>query len=97
MILKEGIYEIAKGYKAITIGHGTKVKILKRIKPPYEGSRCKDCIHCHRGKYAFSPNQWWESAFCDKKPKTVGGDSRFFYSTNESFKACELFEKREER
>lgn len=91
--LTEGIYEIERGYRTVIVGKGTKIKIFKK-KPQYEGYRCRDCAHCQRGKYAFSQNQWWESAFCNTKPKTIGGDSRYFYSTNESNHACELFEKK---
>lgn len=95
MTLKEGIYDIAEGYKAITIEKGTKVKILKRAKPAYEGERCRDCVHCQKGRYAFGPNQWWESNFCDKKPKTVAGRNDYFYSTTKSTKACNMFERKE--
>lgn len=93
MTLTEGTYEIEKGYRAIIINKGTKIKIFKK-KPQYEGYRCKDCVHCQTGRYAFGPKQWWESTFCNAKPKTVAGDSRFFYSTDESSHACELFQKK---
>ena len=97
MELTEGVYEIAEGYKAITIDKGTKVQIVKRkAKPTYRGKRCRDCIHCIRGKYLFSPNQWWESECCENKPKTVGGQSKYFYSTESDKPACEMFEGKED-
>lgn len=97
MELTEGIYVIAEGYKAFTIDKRTKVQIVKRkAKPTYQGNRCRDCIYCVRGKYLFSPNQWRESECCEKKPKTVGGQLKYFYSTNSTKHACEMFERKEE-
>jgi hypothetical protein len=97
MELTEDIYEIAEGYKAFTIEKGTKVQIVKRkAKPTYQGNRCRDCIYCVRGTYLFSPNQWWESECCKKKPKTVGGQLNYFYSTVSNRHACEMFKGKEE-
>ena len=92
MTLTEGIYEIDKEYKAFIVERGTKVKIVRRAKVLDNSPRCRDCKHCKVGKYAFSPNQWWESEYCDAKPKTIGGDNRFFYSTFSSHHTCEKFE-----
>lgn len=96
MILTEGIYEIDKEYKALIVERGTKVKIVRRAKVLDDSPRCRECEHCKVGKYASSPKQWWESAYCDAKQKTVGGDSRFFYSTQESAHICEKFEPKKD-
>lgn len=87
MTLTEGIYEIERGYRAVIVGKGTKIKIFKR-KPQYEGYRCKDCAHCQTGKYAFSPNQFWESAFCTAKP-----NKRKRWNWQSAYK-CMLFQPR---
>ena len=76
--LTAGLYEIAKGYRAKIIDKGTKVQVLARVKNWDDSPRCRDCKFCKRGKYAFSPNQWWESEYCEKKPKTVGGSDKYF-------------------
>lgn len=95
MELQEGIYNIAEGYRAFTIERGTKVQIVKRKKRiPVVESRCRNCKHCLRGKYKFSPGQWWESTYCEKKPKTVAGAS-YFYHVEELGKICDLFEPKE--
>lgn len=94
MELIEGIYEIAKGYRAIIVDKGTKVQIIKR-KAVYTGNRCKDCKHFLCGKYLFSPNQRWESYACDQKPKKVAGKD-YFYATRSNAMACKMFEFRED-
>lgn len=57
--------------------------------------RCRDCEHRKVGKCSMR-NQWWESLYCELKPKTIGGVSGFFYSTKDSTPACENFKEREE-
>lgn len=94
MELQEGIYDIAEGYRAFTIEKGTKVQIVKRQREPVTEPRCRDCKHCLRGKYKFSPRQWWESTYCEKKPKTVG-TLPYFYHVPELGKICDLFEPKE--
>lgn len=53
---------------------------------------CSDCTHCKSGKLSMR-NQWWESFYCDKKPKTIRGEEKYFYAVNPKKKACEEFEK----
>ena len=56
--------------------------------------RCRDCGHRKIGKCCMR-NQWWESSYCELKPKTIGGMSGFFYSVQDSKVACENFEEQE--
>lgn len=95
MQLQEGTYEIAQGYRAIIVDKGTKVQIIKRKATYAKCDRCRDCKHLLHGKYLFSPNQWWESYACEKKPKKVAGKDCFYWAYSNA-KACEMFDKREE-
>lgn len=95
MQLQEGTYEIAKGYRAIVVDKGTKVKIIKRKATHTECDRCRDCKHLLHGKYLFSPNQWWESYACNQKPKKVAGKD-YLYGVRQDAKACKMFERKEE-
>ena len=65
----------------------------KRAQPKI--NRCRDCEHRKVGKCSMR-NQWWESLYCELKPKTIGGVSGFFYSTKDSTPACKNFKEREE-
>lgn len=95
MQLQEGTYEIAQGYRVVIVNKGTKVQIVKRKATNIECNRCRDCKHLLHGKYLFSPNQWWESCACDKKPKKVAGKD-YFYGAYSGAKACSMFERKED-
>ena len=58
-------------------------------------NRCRDCEHRKVGRCSLR-DQWWESSYCELKPKTIGGVSGFFYSVQDSKVACENFKEKEE-
>ena len=90
MELKEGRYELPPDLKA-KIVEGRVVVVSKRTGHDYGAKRCKHCKHCKFGKKAMA-TQWWDSHYCDQKPKSIGGYDGYFYATQPSRKACEMFE-----
>lgn len=95
-VLTLGTYKVPPELKAIVVG-GDKVIVSPRVRNMHpKGTRnCGNCLHRKCGKYAMSPNQWWESHFCEKKPKVAGGKPDYFYCAPKSRPACELYEPNE--
>jgi len=90
MELKEGTYTISQDLKAVVVNGNTIIISKRKIS---HDNHCRDCVHCLTGKYKFSPKQWWESNYCDARPKIIGGQNGFFYAAPLSKKACELFKQ----
>lgn len=57
--------------------------------------RCATCKHIHTGMKCVQ-NQHWETEYCDRKPKTIGGKSDYFYHVSPSAKACEDYESKDD-
>ena len=89
MEIKEGTYTIPHDLKAVVINGNTLI-VSKRVRiSPYK--HCRDCAHCKTGKYKFSPNQWWESTYCDARPKKMVAKGEWWYAAPLTRIACELF------
>lgn len=94
MELKEGTYTIPPHLKAIVV-KGDKVIVSKRLRPyPLEGVRCRTCAFFKKGAYAFSPNQYWEATYCSARPKTLKAKGTWWYATQATKKACELYKEK---
>ena len=73
------------------VDKGRKVQIVKRMSVGYSGPRCKDCRHCKEGRKTLF-QQWYDSHYCDRKPKTIGGYAGYFYSARTEDRACKMYE-----
>lgn len=89
MELKEGIYKLPPHLKAVVRDGDTIIVSTRARLSPYK--HCRDCEHCKVGKYKFSPNQWWESTYCEMKPKKMACEGEWWYAAPEGRIACELF------
>lgn len=93
MTLEEGVYQIPDCLRAV-ISKNT-VKVFKRkVKEPQEVRNCGKCIHQKLGRKTML-NQWYDSPYCEMKPKTINGKLDYFYSAHNTHPACGNFEKRE--
>lgn len=54
--------------------------------------RCATCKYMLTGK-ACMQNQFWDSTYCELRPKTIGGKTGYFYHVSPSTKACDQHEK----
>ena len=85
MDLKEGIYDIPEGYRAI-VSHG-KVEIKRKvIKSARDPRRCGNCKFQIQGFCRASSN--YPTAVCAKRPK---GENLYYRAFSDRF-ACEMFE-----
>ena len=82
-----GEYHIATGCTYRIYRHVLTIE-PKKVKPHVD--RCKHCVHCKVGKLSMY-NQWWENHYCEMHPKIISKQEGYFYATNPSRKACELF------
>ena len=53
--------------------------------------RCATCVHMLTGKKC-TQNQFWDTEYCELKPKTIGGKTEYFYHVSPSAKACDQHE-----
>lgn len=89
--LKEGIYALPPELKAQVIG-GDKVIVEKRKgRPKRNVLHCSDCVHRKVGR-KVRLNQYWDSGYCEMKPKTIDGRLEYFYCAPENRLACDMFE-----
>lgn len=96
MTLTEGTYNIADDCRAKY--KDRTLIVYKMTKKQIEQSkikRCRDCVHQKTGKLCMR-NQWWESTYCELKPKTISGVSNFFYNAPDNRPACESFKEKAE-
>ena len=92
MKLEEGIYEIPDDCTAVYSKRKVIVKkMLDADKPKF--FHCADCIHQKWGRLTMR-NQWYDSPYCEKRPKFIEGKGGYFYNAYSSKKACEMFEKK---
>ena len=86
--LQEGTYSIPDDCTAVYVDRKVvvKKKIVRPIKP-----HCSDCIHQKLGKKTMR-NQWWDSYYCDAKPKIINGQEGYFYNAQSSKVACVKYE-----
>ena len=54
--------------------------------------RCATCKHIQTGRKCTT-NQFWETQYCDLKPKTISGKAEYFYHVSPSTKACDKYEE----
>ena len=54
--------------------------------------RCGTCKHMLTGKKCVQ-NQFYDTEYCDLKPKTIGGKTEYFYHVSPSAKACDKYEE----
>ena len=94
MLLTEGEYKLPADLKANVV-HGDTVVVMKRSQREIIGytKNCGHCIHQKCGRLS-SRNQWWDSKYCELKPKSIHGELKYFYAANDGKAACDLFEKR---
>ena len=94
MKLEAGIYEIPDDCTAVY----SKRKVIVKKKLDADKPRvfhCADCVHQKWGRLSMK-NQWWDSPYCEVKPKTIGGKEDYFYNACSSNKACEMFKPKEQ-
>ena len=88
--------DVAAGFKA-----GAEWMKNKLVKPKKRSIdtpillKCRDCKHLKMGRMSLK-NQWWDSLYCEMKPKTIAGETKYFYAEKPSTIACDKFEKTEE-
>lgn len=95
MTLTEGIYEIPASCTALYKDRKIIVKKKKNLDKE-NVIRCRHCEHCKYGKMSMR-NQFWDSDYCEMKPKTIYGENKYFYSTLPSRRAedCKNFKLKE--
>ena len=93
MKLEEGIYEIPDDCTAVYQHRKVIVKRMKAIDKP-KVNHCGDCLHQKWGKITMK-NQFWDSPYCENKPKTIYGKEGYFYNASSFKKACEMFKPRD--
>ena len=54
--------------------------------------RCGTCKHIQTGRKCCK-EQYWDTQYCDLKPKTIGGKTEYFYHVSPSTKACDKYEE----
>lgn len=92
--ITEGVYSIPDDCTVIYQKRKVIVKKMKTAaKPKY--FYCSDCIHQKIGRKVLW-RQWYDSEYCEMKPKTINGKSDYFYSASNNRMACYMFEKKEE-
>ncbi len=93
MKLEEGIYEIPDNCTVLYQHRKVVVKKMLNADKP-KVFHCSDCIHQKWGKLTMK-NQFWDSPYCEKRPKIIYGKNGYYYNANSSKKACEMFEPKE--
>ena len=94
MKLEAGIYEIPDDCTAVYSKRKVIVKRMKDADKP-KVLHCSDCIHQKWGKLTMR-NQYWDSPYCECKPKTIHGKDGYYYNAGSYNKACEMFEPKTE-
>ena len=54
--------------------------------------RCGTCKYIKTGNKCCK-DQYWETQYCELKPKTIGGKTEYFYHVSPSTKACDKYEE----
>ena len=54
--------------------------------------RCGTCKYIKTGNKCCK-DQFWETQYCELKPKTIGGKTEYFYHVSPSTKACDKYEE----
>lgn len=54
--------------------------------------RCGTCKYIKTGNKCCK-GQYWETQYCELKPKTIGGKAEYFYHVSPSTKACDKYEE----
>ena len=54
--------------------------------------RCGTCKYIKTGNKCCK-GQYWETQYCELKPKTIGGKAEYFYHVSPSAKACGKYEE----
>ena len=92
MKLEEGIYEIPDDCTAVYQNRKVIIKKMKAVDRP-KVPHCGDCIHQKLGRKSLR-NQYYDSPYCENKPKTIDGKLGYFYNASSYKKACEQFSPR---
>ena len=90
MKLEEGVYSIPAD---CTVYYCGRKVYVKRMKKRSECKHCRDCVHQKFGKKTIQ-NQWYDSAYCEIRPKTINGKTGYFYNAISSKLACDQFEQK---
>ncbi len=91
MKLEEGIYEIQED---CTVYVRQRKVIIQKMKVRGACNHCKDCIHQIMGRKTMM-NQFYNSPYCELKPKVIHGREGYFYNAQGTKKACEKFEPKQ--
>ena len=54
--------------------------------------RCGTCKHIKTGNKCCK-SQYWDTQYCELRPKTIGGKTEYFYHVSPSTKACDKYEE----
>ena len=92
--ITEGIYSIPDD---CTVLYQERKVIVKKKrtenKPKY--FHCCDCVHQKIGKKSLR-KQWYDSEYCEMKPKVVNGQQGYFYCAPNNRIACYMFKNKKE-
>lgn len=94
MVLEEGVYEIPDDCTVYVVKRKINV-VKKKIKTQPNLKRCRDCVHCKSGRLSVL-NQFWDSNYCDVRPKQISGKDGYFYATQDNRIACYQFEEKKD-
>lgn len=92
MKLEEGVYSIPADCTVYYCGRKVYVKKMKKRS---DKKHCSDCLHQKWGRKTLS-NQFYDSPYCEVKPKIINGEEGYFYNAQSSKVACNDFKPRED-
>ena len=86
-LLTEGTYTIPDD---CTAKYEKRKIYVYKMKADTSVKRCRDCCHCKLGRLSMR-RQFWDSTYCEEKPKTIAGKDGYYYSIQGSRIACNKF------
>lgn len=86
-LLTEGTYTIPND---CTARYEKRKIYVYKMKADPSVKRCRDCIHCKLGRLSMR-RQFWDSTYCEMKPKIIAGKGGYYYNTPSSKVACDKF------
>ena len=86
-LLTEGTYTIPDN---CTAKYEKRKIYVYKMKVDASVKRCRDCSHCKLGRLTMR-RQWWDSSYCEMKPKIISGKGGYYYSVQGSKVACDKF------
>lgn len=90
--LQEGIYTIPDGLIVKVLPGARSIRVSKKREKYHH--YCRECIHQRPGRKSIQ-GQWWDSHYCEVKPKVINGKGGYFYAAGDGQMACPLFDPKD--